>query len=48
VRNVVHASGSVKEADDEIKHWFQSKELMNYSIIAEKILYDVNLDGILE
>jgi nucleoside-diphosphate kinase len=48
VRNVVHASGSVKEANDEIKHWFKPKELMDYKTIQEKILYDVNLDGILE
>lgn len=48
VRNLVHASGSVKEAEDEIKHWFKENEIIDYSIIAEKILYDVNLDGILE
>lgn len=48
VRNLVHASGSVKEAEDEIKHWFNDKEIINYSNIQEKILYDVNLDGILE
>jgi nucleoside-diphosphate kinase len=48
VRNLVHASGSVKEAEDEIKHWFKNNEIIDYSIIAEKILYDVNLDGILE
>jgi len=48
VRNVVHASGSVKEADDEIKHWFKPEELMKYKTITEKIIYSVNLDGILE
>jgi nucleoside-diphosphate kinase len=48
VRNIAHASGSVKEAEDEIAHWFKKKEIMNYKIIAEQILYDVNLDGILE
>jgi len=48
VRNVVHASGSVKEAEDEIAHWFKKGEIVNYKIIAEQILYDVNLDGILE
>lgn len=48
VRNVVHASGSVKEATDEIKHWFKPNELMKYKTINEKMLYDVNLDGILE
>ena len=48
VRNLVHASGSVKEADDEIKHWFSDKEIVKYTHVQEKILYDVNLDGILE
>lgn len=48
VRNLVHASGSVKEAEDEIKHWFSPTEIIKYTHIQEKILYDVNLDGILE
>lgn len=48
VRNLIHASGSVKEADDEIKHWFKKEELIQYRHIQEEILYDVNLDGILE
>ncbi|MCX6718855.1 MAG: nucleoside-diphosphate kinase [Candidatus Taylorbacteria bacterium] len=48
VRNLVHASGSVKEAEDEIAHWFKKSEIMDYNIMSDKILYDVNLDGILE
>lgn len=48
VRNLIHASGSVDEADMEIRHWFKPEELTDYSVIHEKILYDVNLDGILE
>lgn len=48
VRNLIHASGSVAEAEAEIKHWFSEKELVNYKVVQEKILYDVNLDGILE
>ena len=48
VRNLVHASGSVDEAKDEIKLWFDEKELNNYRLVQEAILYDVNLDGILE
>ena len=48
IRNLVHASGSVKEAKDEVKHWFNDDEIMHYTHIQEKILYDVNLDGILE
>jgi nucleoside-diphosphate kinase len=48
VRNIIHASGSVDEANNEIKHWFDDGELINYRLVAEKILYDVNLDNILE
>lgn len=48
VRNLIHASGSTEEADNEIKHWFVSEELINYNVLQEKIMYDVNLDGILE
>ncbi len=48
VRNVIHASGSVDEANKEIAHWFGSDEIVDYNIVQEKILYDVNLDGILE
>jgi nucleoside-diphosphate kinase len=48
VRNLVHASGSVSEAEMEIKHWFKKDEIINYRLIAEQILYDVNLYGILE
>lgn len=48
VRNLIHASGSVEEAEMEIAHWFRTEELMQYKVVQEKILYDVNLDGILE
>lgn len=48
VRNLLHMSGSVEEANLEIAHWFKPEELMNYRVIHEEVLYDVNLDGILE
>ena len=48
IRNLIHASGSVSEAEMEIKHWFKSDEILNYRLIQEQILYDVNLDGLLE
>jgi len=48
VRNLIHASGSVEEAVNEIKHWFKKEELIEYRLVGEQILYDVNLDGILE
>ncbi len=48
VRNLIHASSSVWEAEKEISVWFQPEELINYRLVNEAILYDVNLDGILE
>ena len=48
VRNLVHCSETVEEAEREIKIWFKEDEIVKYKIINEKILYDVNLDGILE
>ncbi len=48
VRNLVHASGSPEEAEMEIRHWFKEDELINYRLVQDEILYDVNLDGILE
>ena len=48
VRNLVHASGTAKESEAEINHWFSENELIDYRLIQEQIIYDVNLDGILE
>lgn len=48
VRNVLHASGSIEEAEKEIKLWFKDDELVNYRLVQEAILYDVDLNGILE
>jgi nucleoside-diphosphate kinase len=48
VRNLIHASGTVEEAEMEIKHWFKDEEIINYRLIQEQMIYDVNLDGILE
>jgi len=48
IRNLIHASGSVQEAENEINHWFEEGEVTRYNIVQEKILYDVNLDNILE
>lgn len=41
IRNLVHASGSVKEATDEIKHWFSAHEILEYRLIQEAILYEL-------
>lgn len=48
VRNLIHASGSIEEANMEIKHWFKKEEIINYRLVQEQILYDINLDGIME
>ena len=48
VRNLIHASGSPDEAEKEIPIWFKDHELFGYKLVQESILYDVNLDGILE
>lgn len=48
IRNLIHASGSTDDAQKEIDLWFKPEELINYRLISEQILYDVNLDGILE
>ncbi len=48
VRNLLHASGSPDEAEMEIKHWFGENEIFSYRLIQEQMIYDVNLDGILE
>ncbi len=47
-RNLVHASASVDDAEKEINLWFKPEEIINYRLVGESILYDVNLDGILE
>lgn len=39
IRNLVHASTSVKEAEDEIKHWFSKEEIVTYAYLPETILY---------
>jgi len=48
VRNLVHCSEDKEEGEREVAIWFNEDELMKYSIIQEKIMYDVNLDGIME
>lgn len=48
VRNLIHCSDSVEEAQREIALWFKEEEMINYRLVGDQILYDVNLDGILE
>ncbi len=48
VRNLIHASGNAEEAEKEIPLWFDENEILRYRLVQDAILYDVNLDGILE
>jgi len=45
IRNLIHASGNDVEAKQEIPHWFNKEELIDYRLVQEAILYDVNMDG---
>ena len=47
VRNLIHASGSPDEAEKEIALWFHGKELIEYRLLNEAILYDPELNNIL-
>lgn len=48
VRNLIHCSDEVENAKKEISLWFNENELIDYKLVSEVILYDVNLDGIME
>ncbi|MCL4499070.1 MAG: hypothetical protein M1335_02360 [Chloroflexi bacterium] len=48
MRNLVHCTDNPSEADREINIWFKPEEIVNYKHVNERMLYDVNLEGILE
>jgi len=48
VRNLIHCTDKPEEAEREINIWFKPEEIINYRLVQEQILYDVNIDGILE
>ncbi len=48
VRNLIHCSDAPEEASREIALWLTPNEILDYRHVGEQILYDVNLDGILE
>lgn len=48
VRNLIHCSDKPSEAEREIAIWLDEDEIMKYRLVQEAVLYDVNLDGILE
>jgi len=39
VRNLIHASGTVGEAENEIDLWFGKEEIMEYVLANESIIY---------
>ena len=45
VRNLLHASGSVEEAEKEINIWFNEEELVDYTHLNERVLYNASLAG---
>ncbi|MBI3256147.1 MAG: nucleoside-diphosphate kinase [Candidatus Andersenbacteria bacterium] len=44
-RNLMHASGTVAEAEREIPLWFSKKELHDYQTVMDKVLHDANWDA---
>ncbi len=48
VRNLIHCSDTPENGSAEIALWFKEEELLSYRLVDDQILYDVNLDGILE
>lgn len=42
IRNLVHASGTVNEAEKEIVIWFNKDEILDYNLARDTILYDAN------
>lgn len=39
IHNLVHASETAKEAENEIKHWFSQKEIHDYKRAEEDIMF---------
>lgn len=48
VRNLIHCSDAPEEAEREISLWVNDSKIVKYRHVNEAILYDINLDGILE
>ena len=48
IRNLVHCTDNPAESEHEKSVWFTDEELHEYRLIQEAILYDVNLDGMME
>jgi nucleoside-diphosphate kinase len=51
MRNLIHCTDPADGEgayDREVNLWFTPEEIINYRLVSEAMLYDVNLDGILE
>lgn len=48
IRNLVHASGSVEEAETEIRLWFKKEEIFDYNLAIDEVLYSVEWEGVRE
>lgn len=51
VRNLIHCTDPADgdgEYEREAKVWFKEEEIINYKLVSEVMLYDINLDGIIE
>jgi nucleoside-diphosphate kinase len=48
VRNLIHCSDEVDNANKELAMWFPETDLYSYRHVQDEILYDVNLDGVME
>ena len=42
LRNLIHASGTLEEANQEIPIWFTEKELYQYEHVNDRVQYDPN------
>lgn len=45
IRNIVHASGNVEEAKQEIALWFKPEDILDYRHIQEEIIYSLTFKG---
>lgn len=42
LRNIIHASGTVEEANNEIAIWFTNEELYKYEHVNDRVQYDAS------
>ncbi|MFZ2038460.1 MAG: nucleoside-diphosphate kinase [Minisyncoccia bacterium] len=45
IRNIIHASGNVEEARQEIALWFKPEDVLDYRHIQEEIIYSLTFKG---